>query len=112
MCGALSCREVPEWVVWHPDYEGGRVLCSEHAQKLVDRPVRQPPAKARGGPERERPEGATSISARSRNVEVGGDVRRCTGRPPAEGAGSDDGGEVSRERSERVQDAHRPGGGR
>jgi len=54
-CGALGCRERPEFVVRHPDY-GERSVCLSHAQSLL----RRPPAKAR-----ERP------TAAHRNVEVG-----------------------------------------
>jgi hypothetical protein len=60
-------------VVDHPDRVGVRVVCGDHAEDLLSKvDVDQLLAKARS-------------AERSRNVEVGGDVRRCSG--PAPGGG-------------------------
>ena len=37
VCGALGCRESPEFAVHHPDY-GRRVVCLSHAQSLLRKP--------------------------------------------------------------------------
>jgi len=55
VCGALGCRESPEWVVTHPDY-GRRTLCPEHAHDLLHKP---PSGRESGGASRERSERAS-----------------------------------------------------
>jgi hypothetical protein len=82
VCGALGCRESPEWRVSHPDY-GRRVLCPRHAEGLLNQPSEQSPAKARERSEQERGGGwgATSGS----ELEGGSEG---TGRPPTGGRDS------------------------